>query len=257
MCCRRPLLFAVFCTALLSLPGLAFAQHGDFSDSVRFQDDLNPNEFMVTARMRAVAIPSFVFGIFYDEHASHWSEGQRNLSYGGELVWRRGNDFELGIALDRADLSMASAFWKESGDAPQSAEWTEIDLQVWSTVFSGYWFWDVKDWFTPYLGGGIGLGIVIDNVDRYEPQQGSPCYRNLGGQDAAFAPPECFQDDGQPSEDAIDFTNPTTETDIPSVVPMIHLSTGVRFNIKNYGVLKMEAGIYPYVFAGIGLGAQW
>ncbi len=243
--------------SLLSIPTVASAQHGDITDGVRFEDELDPNEFMLNARIRAIAIPSFVLGIFFEEHSSHWSDGQRNFSYGAEFVWRRGNDFELGVAADYADLSMSDSFWNEEGDDAQSADWTEFDLKVWSVVFSAYWFWDVEPWFTPYIGGGIGPGFVIDNIQRYEPHPDSACHAGLGGGSATFAPPECFLEDGEPSEEAIDFENPDTENDVPPVVPMINLTAGLRFNIKDHGVFKVETGLYPYLFAGVGFGGQW
>ena len=238
--------------AIFSLPSVATAQHGDVSDSVRFEDELNPNEFMMTARMRAIKVPDFVLGIFFDEHASHWSDDQRNFSYGAEFVWRRGNDFELGVGLDYADLTMPSAFWKEEGDDPQSAEWTEIDLQLFSVVFSAYWFWDVTPWFTPFLGGGIGPGFVIGDITYYEPR--GACESMLGGPDG-FAPPECFTPDGDFDEDA--FESPELEDSVPPVVPMINLTAGMRFTIADHAVIKLETGIYPYLFAGLGVGGQW
>ena len=246
--------------AVLLLPSLASGQHGDVSDEVRFQDELNPNEFMITGRVRAVRIPDFALNIFWDEHASHWSEGQRNMSYGGEFVWRRGNDFELGVAFDYADLSMPGAFWKEDGENAGAAEYTEIDMQIYSIVFSAYWFWDVQPWFTPYLGGGIGPGFIGGDVVRYDPQPNSACESGLGG-DEYFAPrEECFVDgdpNAGPRDDAIDESSRDVEDEVPPVVPMINLTAGLRFNIADYGVLKLETGIYPYLFAGLGFGAQF
>lgn len=253
----RSILFGLM-ALLMAIPAVAFAQHGDITDGVRFQEELNPNEFMLTGRVRAIAIPSFVLGIFFDEHSSHWSDGKRNLAYGTEFVWRRGNDFELGIAGEYADLSMSDGFWNEEGDSAQDADWTEMDLKVWSVVFSAYWFWDVQPWFTPFIGGGIGPGFIIDNIQRYEPHPDSACHTGLGGGGSAtFAPPECFREGGEPDEDAFDFESPDTENDIPPVVPMINLTMGMRFNIQDHGVIKLETGIYPYLFAGIGFGGQW
>ena len=248
-------LFLVLVAAIVvALPSVAAAQHGDVSDEVRFEEELNPNEFMFTFHTRAVKIPDFMLGIFFDEHASNWSDGQRNLSYGGEFVWRRGNDFELGMALDYADLSMPEAFWKEDGEAAASADWTEIDIQVFSVVFSAYWFWDVQPWLTPFLGGGIGPGFVLGEVGRFEPRSDSDCERGLGGGES-FAPETCFGEGGEPDEDQ--FNDRQIEDGVPSVVPMVNLTAGVRFNIANYGVLKLETGIYPYLFAGVGVGAQF
>ncbi len=241
--------------AMLWWPATAMAQRGDVSDNVRFEEELNPNEFMITARMRAVTVPNFILGIFWDEHSSHWSEGQRNLSYGGEFVWRRGADFELGVAVDYADLSMPQAFWLDSGESAQSADWTEVDMQILSVVFSAYWFWDVQPWFTPFLGGGIGPGFILGEIVRYQPDRNSACYGNLGG--AQFAPPECFRPDGQPDEDAINFDSPDVEDRVPPVVPMVNLTAGTRFNLGDHFVFKLEAGLYTYLYAGAAIGAQF
>lgn len=255
MTARFPILLLLL-LALFAVPSVAFAQHGDISDNVRFQDDLDPNEFMITARARAITVPNFVLGIFWDEHSSHWSGDQRNMSFGGEFVWRRGADFELGVALDYADLSMPEAFWLDSGENPQSADWTEVDMQIFSVVFSAYWFWDVQPWFTPFLGGGIGPGFILGDVVRYQPDRQSACYNNLGG-NAGFTPPECFRPDGSPDPDSIDFDQADIEDRVPPVVPMVNLTAGTRFNIGDTFVLKLETGFYSYFFAGAALGAQF
>ena len=254
--CSSLLFFVLLC---MLVPASAFAQRGDVTDSVRFEDDLNPNEFMITGRVRAVTVPDFVLRLFFDEHSSHWSEGQRNLSYGGEFVWRRGDDFELGIGIDYAELSMPEGFFLETGDEPRSADWTSIDMQVLSVVFSAYWFWDLQPWLSPYIGGGIGPGFIFGDVIRYQPDRQSPCYQNLGtgGTGIAFTPPECLRPDGQPSEDAIDFDNPEFEDRVPPVVPIVNLTLGLRFNMGDYAVLKLEGGFYTYFFAGAALGVQF
>lgn len=246
---------ATLLMALLAIPSTAAALHGEIGDDIRFEDDLDSNEFMFTGRVRAVAVPDFVLGVFFDEHASHWSEGQRNLSYGGEFVWRRGNDFELGISFDYADMSMPEGFWQTAGDQAHSAEWTEVDLQIYSLVFTAYWFWDVQPWLTPYLGGGIGLGFTDGDVMRYDPDPSyDPCYGELGGEgETGFAPPACYER----SDEAIDFEHPNPQEAVWPVYPMVNLTTGVRFNIYEHGVLKLEAGIHPYLFAGTSFGMQF
>ena len=249
-------LLIVLAFGVLAIPSLASAQHGDVSDEVRFEEELNPNEFMFTGRVRAVRVPDALLGIFFDEHASHWSQGQRNFSYGGEFVWRRGNDFELGVAFDYADLSMPEAFWMEEGEAARSADYTTIDLQVYSVVFSAYWFWDVQPWLTPFVGGGIGPGFIAGDVVRYDSR--GICESQMGGDQ--FASDDCFVD-GDPRQgardDAIDRNNPDVADSIPPVIPVINLTTGLRFNIADHGVLKLEAGLHPYLFAGLGFGGQF
>jgi opacity protein-like surface antigen len=253
---RSVLNVMVLLAALVALaPATASAQYVDRDNEVRFEEEFDNNEFLVAPRIRAIVVPDFLLGIWYDEHSSHW-EDRANLAYGFEFVWRKVDAFEMSTAIEYADLSMPSSFWKESGDNPSEADFTEVDMKLLSMVFSGYWYWDVKEWFAPYVGGGVGAGVILGDIVRYDPVQGSSCEQGLGGADG-YAPNECFNDDGQPDPNQIDQDSRQVEDGVPAVVPMINLSGGARFNIGKYGVAKLEVGFYDYFFAGASLGAQW
>lgn len=253
---NKRLSFCLLVAALLIAPLSAWAEPEDPIAGVEFTDDLRTNEFMITARARAITVPGFLLGAFLDQHGSHWAEGHSNMSYGAEFVWRRGDDFELGFAVDHADLSMPGAFWLEKNKDPQKADWTVVDLQLLSVVFSAYWFWNIQPWFAPYVGGGIGPGFMMGNVTYYQPDRSHLCYTDLG-RDPAFAPPGCFLPNGDPDPEAINLDTPEIEDRIPSVIPILNLTAGARFTIADHLVLKLEAGFYDYFFAGAAIGAQW
>lgn len=217
---------------------------------MRFESEFDTDEFMMVGRFRAVAIPGFMLDVFFDEHANNWQDDQTNFAYGAEFTWRRKGDFELGFAIDYADLSMPSQFWQSSGDPPEDGDYTVVDTQLLSLVISSYWFWEPKPWLSPYIGGGIGAGVVIGDVVKYNPKPGSPCR-----QPGVLGPAACFSENGEPDL-ANDFDPPTKE-DIPPVIPVINLVGGVRFNIQKYGVIKLEVGFQDYAFAGISMGGQW
>ncbi|QDG52480.1 hypothetical protein FIV42_17570 [Persicimonas caeni] len=246
---------AVLAAVMVATPSDASAQYVDRDDEVRFDEEFDKNEYLVAPRMRAIVVPDFMLDIWYDEHASHW-DGQANMAYGLEFVWRKVDAFEMSTAIEYADLSMPSGFWKESGDNPAEADFTEVDMQLLSAVVSGYWYWDVQEWFAPYVGGGVGAGIVLGDIVRYDPVDGSTCQGELGGANG-YAPNSCFGDDGQPDPSQIDQNSRKVEDDVPAVIPMINLTGGMRFNIGKYGVAKLEVGFYDYFFAGASLGAQW
>lgn len=248
--------FYLLLTLLLSAPASAWAQQGERIDGIRFSDDLDPNEFMITARARAITVPGFLLDLFLDQHGSHWSDGHKNMSYGGEFVWRRGDDFELGFAVDYADLSMPGDFFLEKDGDPQKADWAIVDLQLLSVVFSAYWFWNIQPWFAPYVGGGIGPGFIMGNITYYQPDRSHLCYSDLG-QNLSTAPPSCFLPDGEPDPEAINFDQPDIEDRVPPLIPVLNITAGARFTIANHMVLKLEAGFYDYFFAGAAIGAQW
>lgn len=235
-------------------PGEASAQVLDDAHSVSFQERPD-NEFYLAPRMRAIVVPSWILGMWYDEHSTHW-DGQTNLAYGLEFVWRKVGAYEISTAIEYADLSMPNAFWLESGDPAQKADYTEIDLQLLSLVISGYWYWDVEEWFAPYVGGGIGIGMVLGDIYRFKAQSGSACADALGGT-SGFAPNECFDDNREPQPDAIDLASKTLEDRVPGVVPVLNLTGGLRFNMGEHAIAKLEVGFYDYFFGGLSIGAQW
>lgn len=216
--------------------------------------------FSSNLRMRAIHMPAFVLDIWFDQHANTWENGQVNLSYGADFGWRKnngdGSGYELSLAVDYANLSMKSAFWKEEGEPSTAAKYTEVDLQVLSFTFSSNWFWDVTRWFSPYVGVGIGAGVVLGDIVKFRAKQGSDCQGDLGGSDP-FRPPACFDNEGNPNPDQINLNDPEKEEGILPVVPMVQLSAGARFNIYDYGVLKLEVGLHNYLYGGMSFGVQW
>jgi opacity protein-like surface antigen len=239
----------IFSLLALLLPGTAMAQYVDRDDEARFESELNKDEFMMVARFRAITVPGFMLGLFFDEHANNWDD-QANFAYGAEFSWRRDEDFEIGFALDYADLTMPSQFWLSSGDQPEDGDWTVVDAKLMSLVITSYWFWNPKPWLSPYVGGGIGAGLMLGDVLKYNPKPGSPCR-----QPGVLGPPSCYSQNGEPDL-AADFDAPVKE-DIPPVIPVINIVGGVRFNIKKHGVIKLELGFQDYAFAGIAAGGQW
>lgn len=241
-------------SAGLIAPAPAQAQQVDGNNTISFDVD-KKNEFYIAPRIRAIIIPDWLLGQFYDQHASHW-DGDPNLAYGLEFVWRKVDAYEISTAVEYADLSMPSQFWLESGDPANSADYTEIDLQLLSVVVSGYWYWDAQKWLSPYVGGGIGAGVVLGDIVRYDANPGSDCAASLGGPDG-FASNDCFGPNGEPQPDAIDQASRNVEDSIPPVIPVINITGGLRFNMGEHAIAKLEVGFYDYFFGGVSLGGQW
>jgi hypothetical protein len=248
---RFTTLIAALLSCVVFAPS-ASAQYVDRDDSARFDDEFDENDFMIIARSRAVVIPGFLLDAGFDRHKNHWSDGQQNWSFGGEFSWRRMDEFEYSLGVDYADMSMSDGFWLESGDPGDQADWTELDLQVLSVVFSIYWIWDVEPWFTPFVGGGIGPAFLLGDYTKYNPSAGSQCRGALAGGDEA--PASCFNADGTINESTFDAPQPE---DLPPILPIINITGGLRFNLGEYAVLKLETGFYSYLYVGAGIGAQF
>lgn len=248
---QRQLLAATLAALTLATSTQAAAQYVDRDDSARFEEDFQQDEFMISARMHALIIPGFVLGWFWSEHENHWSGGKSNFAYGGELTWRRRGEFEIGLAVDWADLRMNPGWWQDRDDPPRNADWTRQELQLLSIQFFTRWFWDVTEWFSPFVGVGLGPGIVFGEVTKYNPSPGSQCRNEL---EAGQFPPPCT-DDGVDLSSGFDAG--VEEKSVPPVVPIIAFGGGARFNIAKHGMLKLELGFQDYFYAGAGIGAQW
>ncbi|MFB6352126.1 MAG: hypothetical protein ABEN55_11745 [Bradymonadaceae bacterium] len=237
---------------LVGVPEKAVAETGETIETG--VDD----EFQVVGRFRTVGVPNFLLNAFYDQHSANWSNGQTNFGYGLEFVWRKVGAFEVSVAAEYADLSMPGNFWLESGKAARKADWVEFNLGLASLVFSGYWYWDVTQWFSPYVGGGLGLAMVLGEVTKYNPK--GRCESDVNGAEpgqfgGGFESDSCFDSNGQ--VDKSQFEAPEIEDRLWPVAPMVSVTGGARFNIGDHGVVKLELGFYDYLFAGLSAGAQW
>jgi len=252
--------FAVVAAVVVSMgvADTASAQYVDDTEDVRF-DESSDNAYQIVGRFRTVGIPNFLLNAFYDRHSANWRNGTTNFGYGLEFVWRKVDAFELSVAAEYADLQMPRDWWKESGKSDAAADYVDFDLGLASLVFSGYWYWDVAKWFSPYVGGGLGLGMVLGDITKYNPREDSGCRSSLeedGSGGSRFGGDACY--DG----DEVDYQNDQKfereiEDSVWPVAPVVNITTGARFNIGRNGVVKLEVGFYDYLFAGLSAGAQW
>lgn len=234
-------------------PQVATAQYVDRDDSARFEDELDDEEFMIAARFRAILVPGFALNWFLDEHENMWTKGTTNFSWGGEAIWRRAKEYEIGVAVDYADLSMPDGWWLDRGEPPHEADWTTVDLKLLSVTFETRWFWRPQPWLSPYLGVSIGPGFVLGEVRKRNPGPGTDCRAALEA--GTFDPDECRDASGEIDLDK--FEAGERETTIPPIVPVLGAVAGLRFNVADYVAIKVEMGFQDYFFLGLGLGAQW
>lgn len=252
---NRAAIALVATVATFALAAPASAQYVDRDDSARFEDDFQEDEFMINFRGHALVVPGFVLNWFWEEHENHWTKGKTNFAWGGELTWRRRGEFELGLGVDWVDLRMPDGWWQDKQEPRSEADWTQVELQMLSIQFFTRWFWDVQDWLSPFVGVGLGPGIIFGDILKYNPSAGSTCRSAL--QSGDFPPPDdqCLDDEGQP--DATQFDAGQVEETVPPLVPVLAVGAGLRFNIADYGMIKIEMGFQDYFYLGAGAGVQW
>lgn len=250
-------LFRILGVSLLVMsvlvPSMALAQ----STVEPMAPTLRRNEFMITAHARAAFAPAPLLGLWFDEHARSWRDGQRNMAYGGDFVWRLRGDYELGVSLDYADLSLPGQYWKQKNEEVDEASFTTVDLKLLSATFTTAWYWDVTEWLSPYLGAGIGVAYLAgEGIVEYDPVKGSACDTGRG-QGESFTPEACYGADGKADPAQVDQSSAKPADRVPPVIPVVHVSGGLRFNIAQYGVIKLEVGLNDYTYVGLSVGGQW
>ena len=251
-------LWSALALTLLSGPALAQEAAQD-QEAASSAQALPKTQFQASARVRAIHVPSSILDIWFSQHADTWDAGKSNLAYGVDFGWRDlEGQYELSLAIDWSDLRMAPAFWLEEGEPNTAAKYTEMNVQVLSFTFASAWYWDLNEWLSPYVGAGIGVGVVVGDIVKYRARQGSACSGKLGqGQPEPWRPSECFDANGDPRADQIDLNNPEDEGTFLPVLPMVQAMAGVRFNLARHGVIKLEVGLHDYLYAGTSFGVQW
>ncbi len=242
----RWMLLTIFAASFFASP--AAAQYVDQKDPMRFESESKKTEWSVSGHFRFITLPDFILGAIYDEHSSSWSDGP-NLAYGGGFIFRKKDNYELAFIVDYADLRMEQGLWRESGDDNIETYWTDFDLQILSFVIASYFIWDVNEWFSPYVGGGIGPGFTLGAITKYQVNQTGTCYTQ--GQ---YAPDGCVTDG---EADLAGGFQEAEEEDIPFVIPVLNAAGGARFTIEKHASVKLELGFNNYFYAGINLGGQW
>lgn len=249
-------MFAIVCVlCVVAMPTSdAFAQQSTVEP---MEPELRRNEFMATAHARAIFAPKLLLDLWFEEHANTWSGDQRNISYGGHFTWRLKGDYELGVGIDWADLSMPAQYWKQNNEEIEDADFTTLDLKMLSVVFTTYWYWDPVEWLSPYVGVGIGAAYLAGSgIVDYQPVRGTACDTQRGTGEE-FTPEACYGEDGEADPSQVDLSTARPAERMPPVVPVIHVAGGLRFNIYRYGVAKLEVGFNDYTYVGLSLGGQW
>ncbi len=250
------LVSALVVAALMAVASPASAQLTDEEKEYLKEKTDGPSSiYLIAPRIRAVTVPSFILDAFLDRHGSNWEDGA-NLGYGMEFVLRKPT-YDLVFGFEWADISMSDDWWLESGDPARKADFTTFPLQIVSLTVGINWFFDISEVFGLYLGGGLGVGLVLGDVEKTDPSIDCINALETSGdpKDSSRLDQEPCTINGQPQ------TQPGTteiEEDIPPALPIINLAFGTQFTIAEHIAWRIEAGAnLPYFYAGTSIGYMW
>lgn len=198
-------------------------------------------------RGRMVSVPKSILDIwFFDAKDAGWplSEGRPKIngwSLGLEFVYKK--DQSAGIFyFDYVHSNMKAGYWDDREDPADHADGDWLDPQNLGLVaFGADYSYDIPLVKTSQtkgifgmsfaVGGGLGLGVMIGQLDRWAPgTDGTPAY---------------IRKDNGPADGT---------KKIPRVLPIVDVNAGLAFNFGDRATLRIEGGLHTLLYYGLSLG---
>lgn len=209
--------------------------------------------FEVGLRTRRISLPrDFLDFQFTDQDSDGWPIDTdrpyiNGFAYGMEFVIQSEKTAGI-IWFSYWDSNMPEGYWDEVEDPPDYADgdWLRPTPNLGLITFGGDYAYAVPmvklsqtrqafgmDFM---VGGGLGLGLMVGQLDRWIPSDsGEPAY--------------VLVEQGEPPSD-----NPKK---IPRVWPIVDVNLGFRFNFGDRVTLRLEGGLHTLLYYGGSLGFRF
>jgi hypothetical protein len=225
-------------------------------DSSDGEVELGDFAFGANIRGSLVHAPTFLLDGFFSLYQGHW-EDRAKFGFGGELVVRYLNRHDLILGIEYQDYSTPAGVWLEEGDALGSANFVENSLSLLSLLIEYEWFarFLSDDSLHVFVGAGAGVSFVNGEVRTYELNPA--CIDPLEDDDVealgALRRGVACGDNPDNDDLVLGYTDEeerlfSDKEDVPSVLPSFKLTFGLRYMIKERGVVALEGGIFNAAF---------
>ncbi len=205
-------------------------------------------EYGVGVRFRSVWVPRAALEVFVERTAG----GAQNYGLGVDLTRRRGTT-ELQVGLEYEHVNVGQGVWINKGDDVANGDEADYVLGPKDSGHQLSWFTieftflnhaEINKTFAVRYGGGIGLGIVLGELDHY----------NIICKDATNARPEpgCVPDRYAGGQGAYAEGQQTLVAySLPPVFPVVNLILGLQIKPTERMTINIEGGIRTLPFVGI------
>ena len=207
-----------------------------------------PVEYGVGIRLRSVWVPKAILELFVERAA----DGAQNFGFGVDLTRRRGaTELQLGLEYER--INVGQGVWINKGDNVAAGDEADFVLSPKESGNQLSWFTieftfinhaEINKTFAVRYGGGLGVGIVIGELDHYNiicsnatnsaPEPGCVPQGKFGGQ-GMFAEGTLTQ----------------VAYDLPPVFPVVNAIVGLEVKPTEHMTINIEGGIRTLPFVGI------
>jgi hypothetical protein len=204
-------------------------------------------EYGVGVRLRSVWVPKSVLELFLSRAAG----GAQNFGLGVDLTRRRGTT-ELQLGLEFEHVNVGEGVWINKGEnvaMGDEADWVlspkHSDHQLgWFTVeFTFLNHAEINKTFSVRYGGGLGLGIVIGELDHYNIV--------CNGASNAMPEPGCTPSNLGGNGTFSEGTLTQVAYSLPPVFPVVNAIVGLQIKPTEKMTINIEGGIRTLPFFGV------
>jgi hypothetical protein len=206
-----------------------------------------PVEYGVGVRLRSVWVPKAILELFVERAAG----GAQNFGLGVDLTRRRGNtELQLGLEFER--VNVGQGVWINKGDNVSAGDEADFVLGPDASGHQLGWFTVeftfinhavINKYLAVRYGGGLGLGIVIGELDHYNIQcvNATNSAPEPGCVAMRFGGTGIYSDGGEVQ----------VAYDLPPVFPVVNAILGLQIKPTEHMTINVEGGIRTLPFLGI------
>ncbi len=249
------------------LPSLALADAPRLDPSwiptmqlAQSDDDANPYgtasgrkfDMEVNFRGRYVFVPRSILDIwYYNEGDAGWADATRSApringyALGLEFVIKNQNANGI-FYVEWIESTLKEGYWDDKEEPPDhlDGEFLRPTPNLGMVTFGANYAYEAHFVRTAQtngafglsflVGGGLGVGIILGDLERWTPLGGRPGFVRYN--------------DGDDFDDY---------KDIPKVLPMVDINAGLRFNFADRIMLRIEGGLHTMIYGGAALGVMF
>jgi hypothetical protein len=211
------------------------------------EEVVQPVEYGVGIRARSVWVPKAILELFVDRSAG----GAQNYGFGVDLTRRRGTtELQLGFEYER--VNVGQGVWVNKGDNVATGDEADFVLGPDASGHQLSWFTveftflnhaEINKTFAVRYGGGLGLGIVIGELDHYNIICSNATNEML---EPGCVPPR-FGGQGTYSEGS----EVQVAYNLPPVFPVVNAIVGLQIKPTENMTINVEGGIRTLPFFGV------
>jgi hypothetical protein len=195
-------------------------------------------------------VPKSVLELFVTRSAG----GAQNYGLGLDLTRRRGKS-ELQLGFEYENVSVGSGVWINKGDNVATGDEADYVLSPKQSGHTLGWFTfelsflnhaEITKWLAVRYGAGIGIGVVIGELDHYN----IICSNATNANPEPGCVPPRFTGQGQYTEGV----ETQVAYDLPPVFPVINAIVGLQIKPSPRLTINIEGGIRTLPFFGVSSG---